>query len=82
MNRMGLIKQIDIEKKKIHLLGFGSFLGQFDREIADVIVSVDKVRLDNGTEVWSNDSVYYSSEENMNITIEEFKTQGYQILVG
>jgi hypothetical protein len=82
MYRMGLVKEIDSENKKIRLIGFGMFLGEFAREMADITVSVGKVRLDNGTEVWTNDCVYYSSEGTMNVTLEEFKAQGYEIIVG
>lgn len=87
-NKVGVIESVDEAKKIINFAGYGEYIGEFDIPndvleeeygFSDIPVSASKIRLENGREIWASGAVWYSDEESMRVTLEEYEAEGYTI---
>ena len=87
-NKVGVIESIDDANKIVNFAGFGEYVGECDIPddileaeygFVDIAVSAPKIRLESGEEIWASGSVWYSDEESMKVTLEEYEAEGFTI---
>ena len=87
-NKVGVIESVDTTNKIVNFAGYGEYLGEHnlpseileeDFGLTDMEVTASKILLDSGREVWASGSVWYTDEENMKVTLEEYEAEGYTI---
>ena len=87
-NKVGVIESVDDVNKIINFAGYGEYVGEFkipdaileeEYGFVDMEVSASKIRLESGREIWASGAVFYSDEESMKVTLEEYEADGFTI---
>jgi len=87
-NKVGVIESIDDKNKVVNFAGYGEYVGEFNLPeeileaeygLIDMEVSASKIRLESGKDIWASGAVWYSDEESMKITLEEYEAEGFTI---
>jgi len=81
---LGIIESVDSETKEFNLLGYGMYMGEFDKPVEDfddITVKTPKVKLENGQEVWVDEYNFFASRSRIEEMVAEYKNKGYTINV-
>jgi len=79
---LGIIESVDNDNKVFNLLGYGTYLGEYDKSVDgldDITVKTPKVRLENGKEVWVDEYNFFASRQRIEEMVAEYKNKGYTI---